>query len=51
MAVDNSYLGRLEKENDTLRMKLEDERKKRPVETIEIVDNTLGNNIDYSQRW
>ena len=49
--IDVSIVKSLQDENRRLRLENSQLRKEVKHEVIEIVDNTVGRDIDYSQRW
>lgn len=49
--IDVSIVKSLQDENRRLRLENSQLRKEVKHEVIEIVDNTVGRNIDFSQRW
>jgi len=49
--IDLGIVRDLQDENRRLRLENSQLRKEVKHEVIEIVDNTVGRNIDFSQRW
>lgn len=51
LMVDNKIITDLQDRNRKLKLENEQLRRAAKHEVIEIVDNTVGRDIDFSQRW
>ena len=51
LVIDTSTIRELQDHNRKLTLENEQLRREAPLEVIEIVDSTVGKDVDFSQRW